>query len=62
MTTIGRVIIALVIGGAAWLLLGSLLLALIFRLAAQEEEIPSSLDCKDARHPACVGCGCSCHP
>lgn len=62
MTVLGRIVIALVIGGAAWLLIGSLLLVLVFRLAARQEESPSSLDCRDARHPACTGCACSCHP
>lgn len=61
MTVLGRIVIALVIGGAAWLLIGSLLIVLVFRLAARQEEFPSSLDCRDARHPACAGCACSCH-
>lgn len=37
------------------------LLVFAFRLAAREEEIPPSLDCRDGHHATCLGCSCPHH-
>lgn len=62
MTILGNGIITLIIVAAVYLVLAIALIVAAFRLAASQEEIPSSLDCRDARHVACAGCACSCHP
>lgn len=62
MTILGNSIIALVVVAALYLAAAIALIVAAFRLAASQEEIPSSLDCRDAQHVACAGCGCSCHP
>lgn len=61
MTFLGGAITTLVIAAALYLVIAIALIVLIFRLAARQEEIPSSLDCRDARHVACAGCACRCH-
>lgn len=62
MTILGNSIVALVILAALYLAAGIALVMAAYRLAARQEEVPSSLDCRDARHAACAGCACSCHP
>lgn len=67
-------VLAIAVGAAAWTPVtvviaiaggyAAVILLLIFfvtRLAARLAEIPSSLDCRGARHVACAGCACSCH-
>jgi len=61
MTLLGNSIVVLVIVAAVYLIVAIALVVAAFRLAASQEEIPSSLDCRDARHVACAGCACSCH-
>lgn len=62
LSAVGIAITCLVIAAAIYLIVGISLLLIVFRLAAAQEGVPSSLDCRDARHLACAGCACSCHP
>ncbi|WP_449408045.1 hypothetical protein [Microbacterium maritypicum] len=61
LSILGTIAAALVLAAAVWIVVAFALIAAAYRLAAAQEQIPASLDCRDRRHIACLGCSCSCH-
>lgn len=62
LSTLGDVLIILLIALVIYAAAAIAMILAAYRLAAAQEEIPRSLDCRDSRHAACVGCSCRCHP
>lgn len=62
LTVLGWILTGIAIAFAVYVTLAMLGLAGAIRIAASQEEIPRSLDCRDGHHRACPTCSCRCHP
>lgn len=62
LSALGNLLIILLIALVVYAAIAIAMILAAYRLAAAQEQIPRSLDCRDSRHVACVGCSCRCHP